>query len=85
MKTKNRPKGRPQKPPGAVPAGPAPGDQSAAGTYVYDEVLGKVVKVSDRIPGVSANGRGGQAADAGPCGRTECGGGTCAKTGESFD
>ena len=29
------------------------------GTYVYDKKLGKVVKVSDHVPGVSSKGQGG--------------------------
>lgn len=52
----------------------------AGGTYVYDKELGKVVKVSDRIPGVSGRGRrkGASAEGVGPCGRQACGGGRCA-------
>ena len=31
----------------------------STGTYVYDKELGKVVKKSDRVPGVSSKGGGG--------------------------
>ena len=43
----------------------------AGGTYVYDNELGKVVKISDRIPGVSGrNRKSGLPSQAmGPCGR----------------
>ena len=54
-----------------------------AGTYVYDAKLGKVVKRSDRIPKVSSRSRSASretspAPQAGPCGRSACGGGRCA-------
>ena len=56
---------------------------SMGGTYVYDKVLGKVVKVSDRVPKVASKASGGSlssADDARPCGRpqSQCGGGSCA-------
>lgn len=60
---------------------PAAGPESKAGTYAYDKASGKLVKISDRIPGVSGRKRAPSAdasAQAGPCGRTECGGGACA-------
>ena len=51
---------------------------STGGTYVYDKKLGRVVKVSDRIPKVASKGRG-AASEMGPCGRPRagCGGGSC--------
>lgn len=55
--------------------------ESEAGTYAFDKTSGKLVKISDRIPGVSGRKRAPQAdapGPAGPCGRMECGGGTCA-------
>ncbi len=50
----------------------------AGGTYVYDKELGKVVKISDRIPGVSGRGRkSSRPSEAmGPCGRP-CGQNRC--------
>lgn len=50
----------------------------AGGTYVYDKELGKVVKISDRIPGVSGRSRkSGRSSEAvGPCGRP-CGQNSC--------
>jgi len=42
---------------------------SVAGTYVYDEELGKVVQVSTRIPKVASKGG---APDAPSCGRGSC-------------
>ena len=50
---------------------------SAGGTYVYNERLGKVVKVSDRVPKVASKGKG-RSSEASPCGRSVCGGGRCA-------
>jgi hypothetical protein len=53
--------------------------KSSAGTYVFDPKLGKVVKKSDRIPGVS--GRKTSPAPkraSGPTGGACCGGGRCA-------
>jgi hypothetical protein len=51
--------------------------ESGAGTYVFDPKLGKVVKKSDRIPGVS--GKKGSPAPSGPSPRSGgcCGGGRC--------
>lgn len=54
------------------------------GTYVYDEKLDRLVKVSDRIPRVASKaGKAGEACEApegdlGACGRSACGGGSCA-------
>ena len=50
-------------------------DDGPGGTYVYDKDLGKVVKVSSRVPKVASKGKksGGQV---GPCGRV-CGDGPC--------
>jgi hypothetical protein len=52
--------------------------KSSAGTYVFDPKLGKVVKKSDRIPGVS--GKKGPKAVSNPQPRSGgcCGGGRCA-------
>lgn len=57
--------------------------QSITGTYKYDPKLGRVVKVSDRVPGLKKSGGGSSdpGAEVGPCGRSECGGGTCAGMG----
>lgn len=48
----------------------------ATGTYKFDRKLGRMVKVSDRVPGLR---RGSSAAEPGPCGRprSACGGGAC--------
>ena len=44
---------------------------AVAGTYVYDEKLGKVVQVSDRIPKVAS--KSGGSPEPGPsCGRGSC-------------
>lgn len=55
--------------------------ESAGGTYVYDKELGRVVKISDRVPKVASKGRGGarSSPEVGPCGRprSSCGGGRC--------
>lgn len=54
-------------------------DDGIGGTYVYDKELGKVVKVSDRIPRVSSKkGRSTAKSSESPCGRSVCGGGGCA-------
>jgi len=50
----------------------------ATGTYVYDAELGKIVKVSDRVPKVASHGGASIGQDAGPCGRSACAGGRCA-------
>lgn len=64
---------------------PGSGDD-IAGTYVYDKELGKVVKVSDRIPGVSSKkGRGSPKSSSGPCGGGPCGSGACGRTGGGFN
>lgn len=55
--------------------------ESGAGTYAFEKASGKIVKISDRIPGVSGRKRSASAdssEEAGPCGRMECGGGACA-------
>ena len=48
---------------------------SATGTYVWDKRAGKLVQVSDRPPKAASKRR---APQAGPCGRSACGGGRCA-------
>lgn len=53
------------------------GSESNAGTYVFDKESGKVVKVSDRIPGVSGRKGKGSPGSPGPCGRGACGRGLC--------
>ena len=45
--------------------------QSAGGTYIYDDKLGKVVKVSDRVPKVASKGKS-RSAETGPCGKSAC-------------
>lgn len=50
---------------------------SVGGTYKYDKALGKLVKVSDRVPKVASKG-GASAPQTPPCGRGACGGGRCA-------
>ncbi|OGR43823.1 MAG: hypothetical protein A2X35_08915 [Elusimicrobia bacterium GWA2_61_42] len=46
--------------------------ESATGRYVYDKKLGKVVKVSDEVPGLKKGG----SAEAGGCPmKHTCGGG----------
>jgi hypothetical protein len=52
---------------------------SKTGTYIYDKELGKVVKVSDRVP-KAASKKGKRLAEAGPCGRSACAGGRCASS-----
>ena len=52
------------------------GPKKITGTYVYDKDLNKVIKVSDRIPGVSAKKEGGSVEGL-PCGQSQCHGGTC--------
>ena len=55
----------------------APKDSSIGGTYVYDKELGKLVKVSDRVPKVASK-RPTPAPMGGGCGRGGgCGGGRC--------
>lgn len=49
----------------------------STGTYVFDKEQGKVVKVSNQVPGVSAKGKGGGDIPSLPCGRAAgdaCGG-----------
>ncbi len=50
----------------------------ATGTYVYDAALGKVIKISGRVPKVASHGGSSPAEDVGPCGRSACAGGRCA-------
>lgn len=57
----------------------------AAGTYVYDKETSRVVKISDRIPGLSRGGRRKASPEAGPCGRQACAGGACASPGDFGD
>ncbi|HAM35066.1 MAG TPA: hypothetical protein DEB40_07660 [Elusimicrobia bacterium] len=38
----------------------------STGTYVFDKQLGKVVKVSDKVPSVSSKGKGADFSDAAP-------------------
>ena len=72
---------------------PAVRPKSVAGTYVYDPELDRIVKVSNRIPGVAAKanrglGEGGNEGEFGGesgCNRTECGGGSCAMPEGGFD
>ena len=52
-------------------------EESAGGRYIFDKELGKVVKVSAKVPQVASRGRGASPAP-GPCGRNACGGGRCA-------
>jgi hypothetical protein len=60
----------------------------ATGTYVYDAELGRVVKVSGRVPGLSKSSEGSadvsSSDDGGPggCGRGECAGGACMGMGD---
>ncbi|MBI4060578.1 MAG: hypothetical protein HY403_04040 [Elusimicrobia bacterium] len=56
---------------------PRPASDEASGTYKYDRALGRMVKVSGRVPGLRKGGRGGSAPEP-PCGRGACGGGRCA-------
>ncbi|MDE1976752.1 MAG: hypothetical protein KGL04_11240 [Elusimicrobia bacterium] len=53
-------------------------ESEVTGTYVYDAELGKVVKVSGRVPKVASHGGGSPTGDVGPCGRSACAGGRCA-------
>ena len=45
---------------------------SRAGTYVYDEALGKVIQLSGRIPGVSAKGKSSVGDFEPSCGKARC-------------
>ncbi|MFH1618566.1 MAG: hypothetical protein ABIG11_01525 [bacterium] len=45
------------------------GKDAMTGRYVFDKKLGKVVKVSDRIPGLKKSGSSG---DSGPCESGSC-------------
>ncbi|MBI4369374.1 MAG: hypothetical protein HY547_04000 [Elusimicrobia bacterium] len=56
----------------------------ATGSYVFDKQLGRVVKVSHDIPSVASRD-GADVEAVGPCGRTECGGGSCAAGGPKFN
>lgn len=63
-----------------------PSSAGVTGTYVYDERLDRLVKVSDRIPRVASKaGKAGAEGNCeapeggfGDCGRSACGGGSCA-------
>ncbi len=65
-----------------------PPQEDSTGTYVYDKKLGKVVKVSQRIPSISAKGTGGDFSDdmgSPPCGNDACpSAGTCGMGGGGF-
>ncbi|HVA67648.1 MAG TPA: hypothetical protein VNK24_12130 [Elusimicrobiota bacterium] len=52
--------------------------KTVTGTYIYDAELGKIVKVSDRVPKVASHGGASISQDVGPCGRSACAGGRCA-------
>ncbi len=58
------------------------------GTYVYDAELGRVVKVSGRVPGLAKSSTGDSdfpsSNDGAPggCGRGECAGGACMGMGD---
>ncbi|OGS00576.1 MAG: hypothetical protein A3G41_06565 [Elusimicrobia bacterium RIFCSPLOWO2_12_FULL_59_9] len=61
-------------------------NQSQTGTYVFDADQGKVVKISSHIPKVASTHKSEDSgAQTGPCGKTECGGGACASTGEDWN
>ena len=49
----------------------APAAEEATGTYKFDRELGRMVKVSARVPGLK---KGGSAPEMGPCGRPRGGG-----------
>lgn len=51
-------------------------ETSVVGTYVYDKKLGRLVKVSDRIPRVSARS---QSSDDASCGQGACASGPCGR------
>jgi len=55
--------------------------EKPTGTYVYDKEQNKVIKISDRIPGVSAKKEGSAGPEL-PCGQSECSGGPCPMRGE---
>ncbi len=46
--------------------------KKATGKYVYDEKLGKVVRVSERVPGLSKGPRPTKAAPCPPAGCGRC-------------
>ncbi len=56
---------------------------AGAGTYVYDEASGKVIKFSERIPGVSGKRRSSVGDFSAPsCAPSQCcGGGACGNSG----
>ncbi|MFA6318401.1 MAG: hypothetical protein WC943_13415 [Elusimicrobiota bacterium] len=66
----------------AAPQEPT-GTKGITGKYVYDPKLGRVVKVSDRIPKVASASKKTFACGADsrseslPCGQGGCGGGSC--------
>ncbi|MBI5624377.1 MAG: hypothetical protein HY924_11420 [Elusimicrobia bacterium] len=59
------------------------GGKGITGKYVYDPKLGRVVKVSDRIPKVASAGKktfacgADSSSESLPCGEGGCGGGSC--------
>jgi hypothetical protein len=62
-----------------------PADDGNTGTYRFDKELGKVVKVSDKVPGLSKGGADFSGADApsSPC--SSCpSGGACGMGGGGF-
>ena len=66
---------------------PPPQENESTGTYAFDKELGKVVKVSTRIPSVSSKGKDGFSSDDAPslpCGRDSCSGGGCGMGGGGF-
>ncbi|MDD5655957.1 MAG: hypothetical protein PHF00_01725 [Elusimicrobia bacterium] len=61
-------------------------DKKATGTYRYDKKLGKVVKVSDQVPGLSKGDGdfgGGDSSSDSPCGSCPSGG-SCGMGGGGF-
>ena len=53
-------------------------DGNTTGSYVFNKELNRVVKISSAIPKVASHGSEATSEDVGPCGREECGGGSCA-------
>ncbi|HBL16549.1 MAG: hypothetical protein A2X36_07965 [Elusimicrobia bacterium GWA2_69_24] len=62
-------------------AKPAPAGSGITGTYIYDRELGKIVKISDRVPSVAAKVRK-TAAKSLPCSDGGCSGGACPAKGD---
>ncbi len=63
-------------------------EEDSTGTYAFDKKLGKVVKVSGRIPSVSSKGKDGDFSDdatSPPCGQDSCpSAGACGMGGGGF-